>query len=118
MSELHNLADLYDVVDGVVVLRVQVSPGAGRSAVTGRHGDALRVRVAAPPVDGRANAAVVELLATELGLKSADVTVTSGATSRAKRIRLAGLDPDEADNALERLLTGSQAGGGPSPKRR
>ena len=76
------------------------------------------VRVAAPPVDGRANAAVTDLLATELGLKSAGVTVTAGDTSRTKRIRLAGLDPDDADNALERLLTRSQTGGGPAPKRR
>jgi len=105
------VADLYDVQDGVVVLRVQVSPGAGRSAVTGRHGDAVKVRVAAPPVDGRANAALVEFLASELGLKAADVTLVSGATSRAKRFRLAGLDPDAADAAIERLLTSPGTGG-------
>ena len=97
--------------DGVVVLHVQVSPGAGRSAVTGRHGDAVKVRVAAPPVDGRANAALVEFLAAELGLKAADVTLVSGATSRAKRFRLGGLDPDAADAAIERLLAGPGTGG-------
>ncbi|HEV7536307.1 MAG TPA: DUF167 domain-containing protein [Acidimicrobiia bacterium] len=108
MSEV---SDLYDVRDGAVVLRVQVSPGAGRTAVTGRHGDAMKVRVAAPPVEGRANAALVEFLATEFGLKAADVTLLSGATGRAKRFRLGGLDPDEADTAMERLLATVGAGG-------
>jgi len=98
------VADLYDVADDAVVLRVHVSPGAGRTAVTGRQGDAIKVRVAAPPVDGRANAALVEFLAAEFALKAAAVTLLSGETSRAKRFRLAGLDPDSADAALERLL--------------
>jgi uncharacterized protein len=108
MSEV---TDLYDVQDGTVVLRVQVSPGAGRSAVTGRHGDALKVRVAAPPVDGRANTALVEFLAAEFGLRAADVTLVAGATSRSKRFKLAGLDPDAADAAIERLLASPGTGG-------
>jgi len=107
---MSDVTDLYDVHDGAVVLRVHVSPGAGRSAVTGRHGDAVKIRVAAPPVDGRANAALVELLATELGLKAADVTLVAGETARAKRFRLGGLDPDDADAAVERLLTGAGSG--------
>jgi uncharacterized protein len=108
MSEV---TDLYDVADDAVVLRVHVSPGAGRTAVTGRHGDAIKVRVAAPPVDGRANAALVEFLATEFALKAADVSLVAGATSRTKRFRLAGLDPDAADTALERLLAAVGSGG-------
>lgn len=108
---MSDVTDLYDVRDGVVVLHVQASPGAGRSAVTGRHGDAVKVRVAASPVDGRANAALVDFLASEFGLKAADVTLVSGASSRAKRFRLGGLDPDAADAALERLLAGPGTGG-------
>ena len=108
---MSDMTNVYEVTDGAVVLRVHVSPGAGRSAVTGRHGDAVKVRVAAPPVDGRANAALVEFLAGEFGLKAADVTLVSGATSRAKRFRLAGLDPDAADAAIERLLTSPGTGG-------
>ncbi len=107
---MSDVTDLYDVAEGAVVLRVHVSPGAGRTAVTGRQGDAVKVRVAAPPVDGRANAALVEFLAAEFGLKAADVTLASGATSRAKRFRLAGLEPDNADSALERLLATVGAG--------
>jgi uncharacterized protein (TIGR00251 family) len=115
---MSDVSVLYDVQDGAVVLRVQASPGAGRSAVTGRHGDAVKVRVAAPPVDGRANTALVEFLAAEFGLKAADVTLVSGATSRAKRFRLGGLDPGAADAALERLLATAGTGGPRRPGRR
>jgi uncharacterized protein len=111
-------SDLYDVTDGVVVLRVHASPGAGRTAVTGRQGDAVKVRVAAPPVDGRANAALVEFLAAEFGLKPADVTLVSGATARAKRFRLGGLDPDGAEAIVERLLATVGSGAHRSTGRR
>ena len=115
---MSDVTDLFDVSDGAVVLRVHVSPGAGRSAVTGRHGDAVKVRVAAPPVDGRANAALVEFLAGEFGLKAADVTLVSGATARAKRFRLGGLDPDAAETAVERLLATAGSGAHRSTGRR
>ena len=103
---IHNAEDLYDVVDGAVVLRVHAQPGGGRSAVTGRYGDAVKVKVAAPPVEGRANDALVAFLAKELGLKSSDVTLVAGQSSRTKRVRLGGLDPDGAAAAIERLLPG------------
>jgi uncharacterized protein (TIGR00251 family) len=88
-----------------VVLRVHVAPGAGRSAVVGRHGDALKVRVAAPPVGGRANTATSELLAESFGLKGGDVELVSGDTSRSKRFRLSGLDLEDFERRL-RLLVG------------
>jgi uncharacterized protein (TIGR00251 family) len=108
---MSDVTDLYEVQDGAVVLHVQASPGAGRSAVTGRHGHAVKIRVAAPPVDDRANAALVEFLATEFGLKPADVTLVSGATAAAKQFKLGGLDPDAAEAAVERLLTATGTGG-------
>lgn len=101
---IHNAEDLYDVVDGAVVLRVHAQPGGGRSAVTGRYGDAVKVKVAAPPVEGRANTALVAFLAKELGLKEADVTLVAGESSRTKRVRLGGLDPEAAAAAIDRLL--------------
>jgi uncharacterized protein (TIGR00251 family) len=101
---IHDSADLFDVVDGAVVLRVHAQPGGGRSAVTGRHGDALKVKVAAPPTEGRANAALLALLAKDFGLEPADVTLVSGGTSRTKRVRLGGLEPDDAPAAIDRLL--------------
>ena len=101
MSEL---SDLYDESPDGVVLRIHVQPGAGRSAVVGRHGDALKVRVAAPPVEGRANEAARSLLADALGVPSDDVELTSGQSSRAKRFRLKGLDAEEAEKRLRVAL--------------
>ncbi len=73
--------------DGVV-LTVWVVPGASRSEVVGRHGDALRVRVAAPPEGGKANDAAVGLLSAHFGVDRA--VLVSGAGSRRKRIVLLG----------------------------
>src|SRR5579864_3753427 len=64
------------------VLRVHVQPGAGKSAATGRYGDALKVRVAAPPQGGRANQATVSLIASLLGVKDNQVELVSGQSSR------------------------------------
>ena len=74
--------------EGGAVLAVHVQPGAGRTEVVGRYGDALKLRVAAPPTGNRANDAVVELVAKEFNLSRADVSVVSGASSRQKRMRL------------------------------
>ena len=99
--------DLYEIGDdGSVTLSVHAQPGAGKSEVVGRHGSAVKVRVAAPPQGGRANDALVELLATEFGLKPGQVSVESGQSSRLKRIRLVGLDPDDLVRQLRRLLGG------------
>lgn len=87
-------------------LRLRVSPGAGRSAVVGRHGDAWKLRVTAAPERGRANASVVELLAASLHLRRPDVRIVSGAASRDKVVELVGLSLEEA----ERLLAAAQKG--------
>src|SRR5947207_6176918 len=90
------LEDLFDVSgEDAVVLRLHVQPGAGRTAVVGRHGDALKVRVAAPPEGGRANAAVITLVATTLGVKEDQVELTSGESSRSKRVKVTGAEVDE-----------------------
>jgi uncharacterized protein (TIGR00251 family) len=103
------VSDLYDDSPDGVVLRIHVQPGAGRSAVVGRHGDSLKVRVAAPPVEGRANEATRNLLAEALGLPEADVELTSGQASRSKRFRLRGLDAEEADKRLRVALEQARA---------
>ena len=81
-------------------LNLRVSPGAGRSAVVGRHGDAWKLRVAAPPERGRANASVVSLLATSLEIGRPDVRIVSGAVSRDKVVEIVGLTLEEAEQRL------------------
>ncbi|MGH9004761.1 MAG: DUF167 domain-containing protein [Acidimicrobiia bacterium] len=113
-----DLSDLYSETEDGVVLHVHVQPGAGRSAVVGRHGDALKVRVAAPPVEGRANEATEALLAEALGVDRADVELTGGATSRTKRYRLRGVDAAEFDKRLRVALEKAKApDGGAAGKR-
>jgi uncharacterized protein (TIGR00251 family) len=79
-----------------------VSPGAARSAVVGRHGAAWKVRVAAAPTDGKANEAVVRLLADTLALPARAVTIVSGHGSRDKTVALDGIDNDEIERRLAR----------------
>lgn len=98
---------------GEVVLSVHVQPGAGRSAATGRHGTSLKVRVAAPPQGGRANAACADLLAETFGLKPAQVELVSGEASRMKRFRLGPLDVDDFRRQLARVVEEGNAGPGP-----
>lgn len=88
-------------------LHVRVSPGARRPGIAGRHGNAWKIRVAAPPQDGRANAAVVELLARTLAVPSRAVTLVAGATSRDKVIEVEGITVEEAERRL-----GARAGKG------
>lgn len=77
-------------------LAVHVQPGAKRSAVGGVHGERLKLRIAAPPVEGRANEAVVEFLAEALGVARTRVRVAAGARSRDKLIEVAAPDCDPA----------------------
>ena len=81
-------------------LKLRVTPGAGRAAVVGRHGAAWKVRVTAPPADGKANAAVVRLLAATLALPVRDVEIVSGHASRDKTVALTGIDNDEIERRL------------------
>jgi uncharacterized protein (TIGR00251 family) len=77
-----------------------VSPGARTSAVVGRHGEAWKVRVAAPAERGRANEALVALLATTLGVPARTISVVSGHGSRDKLVELTGLAPAETERRL------------------
>ncbi len=102
--------------DGVAIA-VHVQPGAGRTAVVGRHGDALKLRVAAPPVDDRANQAATEVLADLLGVKAAAVELVAGPKSRRKRFRVRGIERDDALAAVERALDDAAGPPGPRPRR-
>jgi uncharacterized protein (TIGR00251 family) len=81
-------------------LRIRVSPGARTTELVGRHGDGWKVRVAAPPERGRANEALVDLLAERLHVAPAELTVVAGRSGRDKVVELRGLGADEADRRL------------------
>jgi uncharacterized protein len=84
-------------------LQVKVVPGASRSRITGRLGDALKVSVTAQPERGEANAAVEELLAAALGILPRAVTVVSGHGSARKIVEINGMSEEDVH---ERLLKG------------
>ena len=81
-------------------LRVKVIPGASRNEIAGWLGDALKVRVSAPPERGRANAAVETTLSEALGLPAKSVRVVSGTTSQRKIVEVAGLSESEVREKL------------------
>jgi len=81
------------VSDGTgVTLRLHIQPGAKKTEVVGLHGEALKIRLAAPPVDGKANACLLAYLADRLGVAKSAVSLLSGDSSRAKRVRVTGID--------------------------
>ncbi|MDR1709680.1 MAG: DUF167 domain-containing protein [Candidatus Accumulibacter sp.] len=76
------------------LLVVHVQPGARATEVAGPHGDALKIRLAAPPVDGKANAALVEFIAARLALPKSAVRLKTGQSSRRKTLEIAPCPPD------------------------
>lgn len=81
-------------------LVVHVVPRARRTAVSGRHGDAIKITLAAPPVDGAANAELVRFVARQLGLAPSAVTIARGAAGRRKTLAVVGLDSVTARRTL------------------
>ena len=90
---------------GTTRLRLRVAPGARRPGVAGRHGDGWKLRVSQPPEDGRANEAVLALLAETLELPRSAVTLVSGHTARDKIVAVEGIDHAAADRRLEERST-------------
>ena len=76
--------------DGRLTLTLHIQPGAKKTEVAGEHGDALKIRLAAPPVDGKANAALLAFIAERLGVPKSAVTLKSGPTSRRKVVEVEG----------------------------
>jgi len=74
-----------------LVLAVRVQPRAARSELAGLHGERLRIRLQAPPVDGKANAALTEFVADLFGIQRSRVTIEHGLAGRDKRLRLEGV---------------------------
>lgn len=87
--------------DGSITLTLHIQPGAKRTECAGMYGDALKIRLAAPPVDGQANAALIDYIAERLDCGRAAVTLKSGQTSRRKVLAVSGCSAE----AVARLET-------------
>jgi len=95
---------LSTLTDGTVLIRLHVQPKASKSRIVGLHDDCLKIAIAAPPVEGKANKGVVKFLAHTLGLPGRDVSVQSGAQSRRKVVAVRALDATEIRTVLEKLF--------------
>ena len=84
-------------------LRIRVSPGARRTEIVGRHGDAWKVRVTEAAERGRANEAVLQLLAEGLGIARSEISLVSGLGTKDKVVELRSLDAPEAERRLGRV---------------
>ncbi|HTK57032.1 MAG TPA: DUF167 domain-containing protein [Gemmatimonadales bacterium] len=87
-------------VPGGVEIALHIQPRASRTEVIGAHGDALKIRLAAPPVDGEANDELVRFLAKTLGVTKSAVTIVRGATGRKKVVRVEGVEVAMAQRVL------------------
>jgi uncharacterized protein (TIGR00251 family) len=103
MAEGEGEMDQFKITEaeGSVTFAVRVVPRASRNEIAGVHGNALKVRLTAPPVEGRANEALIAFLAQRLGVRKSQVEILAGTTSRHKMIRVIGLLAQEVG---ERLL--------------
>lgn len=90
---------LIEAKDGCVIT-VKVTPRAAKSEILGAESEWLRVRVKAPPVDGKANTALIALFADVLGLHKRSVSVVAGRTARLKRVRVDGVTADEVSKIM------------------
>jgi uncharacterized protein (TIGR00251 family) len=89
--------------DGVRI-RVHAQPGAKQSRIAGAYGETVKIAVATPPVDGKANKALQKLLAQWLNVSASSVVLASGMTGREKQFVVSGVSPENAKEMLEKLL--------------
>ena len=91
-------------VPSVLRLRVRLQPRAARSRIVGRHGAAIKIQVHAPPVDGAANAALIDLLAETLAVPRRAIHIVSGATNREKLVEIEAADLAACNQRLAAAL--------------
>jgi uncharacterized protein len=89
-------------------LRLRVTPRARRREIVGRYGDGWKVRVVAPPSNGRANEETLELVASALAVKRESVALVAGGSSREKVVRVSGLTANDAERRLVRAAAGTE----------
>ena len=96
------MIQVHDTTTGAT-FAVKVHPRAKKNAITGEVGDALKLALTAPPVDGKANQACIDFFAKLLKVSRSSVTIAAGQTSRNKLIRVAGLSADEVRSRIGNL---------------
>ena len=89
--------------DDGIIFTVKVQPGASKNEIVGVQGDALKVKINAPPMKGKANRALIDFLAKHLGVKKSEVEIISGRTSRIKKIKVLG-EGGKIEKNLQRFL--------------
>jgi uncharacterized protein (TIGR00251 family) len=92
------------LADNCVVLNLYIQPKASKSRLIGLHDGCLKLAVAAPPVDGKANKQVLKFLAATLGVANRDLILKSGLQSRRKQVVVKSLDADTVRTIIERKL--------------
>jgi uncharacterized protein (TIGR00251 family) len=97
------VADIIQSVPDGIVISVRVIPRAGRSRLDGTRGDALLVRLNAPPADGKANDELITLLAAALDVPPRAISIVAGERSRQKRLRISGIDAPTAAARLAHI---------------
>ncbi len=89
-------------VDGGIVLSIKVQPNASKDRVVGEHADQLKIAVTVAPEKGKANQAVIKVISRRLGIKSSDIQITSGETSRNKKLFIRNINEED----LNKLISG------------
>jgi len=87
-------------VEGGVVVSVKVQPNASRDRVVGEHGDQLKIAVTVAPEKGKANKSVIKVLSRLLGVKSSDIEILSGETSRDKKVLIRNISEEEFNRVI------------------
>ena len=90
--------------EAAIFLKIHLLPRASRDEICGLHGDAIKVKVTAPPIEGRANMALQRFIAKKLHLASSQVEIMAGKRSREKILKISGISRAEVEKALGILL--------------
>ena len=105
MSEQVNIASGVSDCSGAVRLKLHLHPGAKRNGISGNFGDAIKIDLQTPPVEGKANAALIKTLSQWLDISRSRIVLVSGQTSRSKIVEISGSTPQEIIAKLEKQIS-------------
>lgn len=90
-----------------LILKIKVEPRSSRAGIAGPYGDALKVKLTSPPVEGKANEELIEILAKEFRIRKKDIEIISGRTSKNKVVRLSGAEYNTLKRSVLQAIKGS-----------